>query len=171
MADNIDDLFKKKYIQPAREKKLINAIIGKNSKAAKQELAENYLWLALQVAAKYKHPKINLGERTLEAATGLFKAVHEVAKKPKTMTFKDWAVSYMERAIRKAIDCWNDTIHISREEAEKLNNRMHKIKETRGEQAAEQFMDKELERLKKKYDQMQQEDFHGRNEHTNDGMF
>ncbi len=149
-TDNyINDVFKRKYISPTQEKKIINAIIRKKSKAAHKKLAENYMWLAFQIAKKHRHIKFDTETWLWEAVIGLFKAVHQVNEKPKMMTFEDFVTSYIEKALKMAIEDLRTYINIPVEEVEKLNKITRKMKKTHSQEEIRKFQNKELGKLER----------------------
>lgn len=155
MADYIDPVFKKKYIHPAREKKLINTIIGKKSKAAKQELAKNYLWLAFRISEKYRDKISDLEMRVGDAAIALFQAVAEIRKKPKKMKFEDFARAYIEKQMKRTVEDYQHTfMNVPAEEVDRLNEIARKMRKTYSEDKVRCFVFKEMKKLEKKYNPM-----------------
>lgn len=155
MADYIDHVFKKKPIQPGQEKELIKAIIEKNSKAAKQELAKNYLWLAFRIAEKYRDKILDTEIRVGEANIALFMAIDQLRKKPEKKKFVDFARAYIEKQMRWAIEDFQRTFtNIPAEEVDRLNKITREMRKTYSEEKTRRFVFKEMEKLEKKYNKM-----------------
>ncbi len=154
MATDIDDLFKRKRISPAKEEKLISAIIKRNLKAAKRELAENYVWLAYRIARKYRNKILNTEDRLWSAVIALFIAIDQVGKKPKKKKFEDYARTYIEKRMRWTVEDQRTFTNIPVGEVDKLNKITDEMKKTFSEEKIRRFGLREMEKLEKKYNKM-----------------
>lgn len=151
MADYIDPVFRKKYIDPAREKELINAIFKKNSKAAKQKLARNYLWLAFQISEKYRDKILDSEDRLHSAIIYLFIAIGQIGKKLKKKKFEDYAREYIKKRMKWAAEDQRVYTNIPTEEINKLNKKINEMKKKYSEEKIHYFSLREMEKLEKKY--------------------